>query len=111
MSHLDLVQLEELKDIMEEGFSDLIETYIIDSDEKIAKLSMLINDSDANIISEIAHSLKGSSLNISAQQLGAYFKVIEDQGRENDLNNIKINFEKASSEYQLVKAQLLNLLQ
>lgn len=110
MSNLDLDQLAELKDIMEDGFVDLIETYITDSDDKILRLSKIIHNADVLTISEIAHSLKGSSLNISAQYLGQCFKVIEDQGRENNLVDIEHNFDKALKEYQQVKAELLTLI-
>ena len=76
----------------------------------MAKLAGILASDNATEISEIAHSLKGSSLNISAQTLGGCFKVIEDQGRDNNLEKINENYELAFAEYQQVKAQLLTLL-
>ena len=106
MSHLNLGQINELKDLMEDAFEDLINTYVQDSDEKIVLLQSAINNQDSNKIAEISHSLKGSSANICAEFLSGLFKQIEDQARSENLDNIKQPFDLAEDEYQQVRSEL-----
>ncbi len=110
MSHLNMTQIEELKDLMEDAFADLVETYVHDSDEKLPLLGAAIQGGDGAKISEISHSLKGSSANICAENLSSFFKAIEDQARAENLNNIDQPFSQANEEYQLVKNTLMKML-
>ncbi len=110
MSHLNMAQIDELKDLMEDAFNDLIETYLHDCDEKLPILEAAINCSDQAKIAEISHSLKGSSANICAEDLSILYKVIEDQARAENLTNIAKPLSQANEEYQLVKNGLMKLL-
>mgnify|MGYP000091346017 CR=1 FL=1 len=38
MSHLNMAQIQELKDVMEEAFGDLVMTYLQDSEQKLKAL-------------------------------------------------------------------------
>ncbi len=109
MSRLNTAQLEELKDLMEDAFDDLIETYVHDCDEKLPTLEAAIKSSDNPKIAEISHSLKGSSANICAEDLSNIYKAIEDQARAENLTDIDKPFSKAKEEYQLVKNDLMKL--
>jgi len=110
MARLNMSQIDELKDLMEEAFADLVETYISDSEEKITRLRDAIEASDAPLSAEISHSLKGSSANICAEDLSELFKAIEDQARQDTLSQIPQPFSDVQDEYQRVKGALQNLL-
>jgi HPt (histidine-containing phosphotransfer) domain-containing protein len=109
MSHLNMAQIQELKDVMEEGFNDLVLTYLQDSDNKFKALKKAINANDCHQVAEVAHSLKGSSANICAEALSALFKKVEDAGRAQELDSVPYTFEKIQEEFTLVKAELQQL--
>lgn len=109
MSCLNMAQIQELKEVMEEGFGDLVMTYLQDSEAKLKALKKAINSKDALQISELSHSLKGSSANICAENLSALFKKVEDFGRAEELNQVPYVFEQIQDEFQAVKAELQQL--
>ncbi|MGR6873245.1 Hpt domain-containing protein [Pseudomonas sp. HK3] len=109
MSHLNISQIEELKDIMEDSFGDLVMTYLNDSDTKMIALKEAISSTDSLQVAELAHSLKGSSANVCAESLSALFKTVEDSGRAQKLDDVSQVFEKIEQEFLLVKAQLQEL--
>ena len=62
-------QFDDLRDLLEEEFVDLIQVYFTDSQQRIADLrSAQQKDHNANGY-EIAHALKGASANLGATQL------------------------------------------
>lgn len=109
MASLDLAQIKELKDIMEDGFDDLVSTYIQDCEVKITDLQQAIVAAQCDRIAEIAHSIKGSSANICAENLAELCKQVEDDGRAETLENIPAIFENIQQEFQSVKSQLQSL--
>lgn len=109
MSHLNMAQIQELKEIMEEGFEDLVATYLQDSDHKMNALQGAINENDHLLVSEIAHSLKGSSANICAETLSGLLKKVEDLGRAEDLTEVPCIFDDIQTEYGFIKTELQQL--
>lgn len=109
MSHLNTAAIAELKDIMEDGFTDLVEAYVMDTEDKLDALKSAIEVEDTGTIGDIGHSLKGSSSNICAEALAAVFKQIEDAGRDGNINGIDSVLSQAIQEYQAVKAELTSL--
>ncbi|MFT5594058.1 MAG: HPt (histidine-containing phosphotransfer) domain-containing protein [Oceanicoccus sp.] len=109
MSHLNMAQILELKELMEDSFSDLIQTYIQDSDIKLNALKVAVNSTDSHEAAELAHSLKGSSANICAESLSALFQTVENAGRAQDLHHIPQVIEQIEQEFLLVKTQLQQL--
>ncbi len=106
MSHLNLAQIQELKEVMEEAFDDLVMTYLQDSDTKIKTLKKAIHAQDSTQIAEVAHSLKGSSANICAEALSSMFKKIEDAARIEELDQVPYVYDQILEEYTHVKTQL-----
>lgn len=106
MSHLDLAQIQELKEVMEEGFDDLVMTYLQDCEYKLKALKRAINANDSEHVAELAHSLKGSSANICAEILAGLFRKVEDSGRAGELDQVPYVYEQILEEYQKVKTQL-----
>jgi HPt (histidine-containing phosphotransfer) domain-containing protein len=109
MSHLNMAQIQELKDVMEDGFSDLVMTYIEDSDHKIISLREAIAANDCAQVADVAHSLKGSSANICAEALSSLFKTIEDSGRAQELAQVPDIFGQVEEEFVRVKHELQEL--
>lgn len=99
MEHLDYETLKTLKDVMEDDFALLIDTFIQDSSERIRTLHDVIQGTDADLIRRAAHSFKGSSSNIGAPQLSALCSALEKKalasnfdGLANDLSGIEQEF-------------------
>ena len=109
MARLNMAQVQELKEIMEDAFDDLIATYIQDSEDKIKLLSHAISLQEADTIGAIGHSLKGSSLNICAEDLSVIFRQIEDAGRSNDLSPLDNLLLQATAEFEALKSTLYSL--
>lgn len=101
--HLDLESLAELKDVMEEDFGLLIETFIEDSAMRIASLHSALSGDDAEALRQAAHSFKGSCANIGATQLAGHCKVMEDLGHEGVTTGAANILAEAESEYAIVK--------
>ncbi len=108
---INKVMIEELKELMEDDFSLLLETYITDGDQHLLDLDKALNDNNAKNISEIAHALKGSSRNLGADALAETSMKIETMGRGADLAGIDDEVSQLKKEYQEVKDFFQRLLQ
>ncbi|MFT7687776.1 MAG: chemotaxis protein histidine kinase CheA [Candidatus Azotimanducaceae bacterium] len=100
--HLDKATFDELKEIMEEDFTVLLETYLLDSDTKLVALKASFEQRELEMIREVSHGFKGSSLNIGAHTLAGLLTKIEDYSREADLDNALILLPDVIAEYQQV---------
>lgn len=75
-------QFDDMRDLLEEDFVDLIQVYFIDSQQCIADLrSAQQKDDNANGY-EIAHALKGASANLGATQLMHLSGQLQEACRE-----------------------------
>lgn len=102
-THVDLEMLSELKDIMEDDFNILIETYLQDSNTRITDITEAYNDRDSEALRGAAHSFKGSSSNVGAVLLADLCKTAEDLGREGRVEEVQDLLEKIDEEYQSVR--------
>ena len=66
---IDTEQFEDMRELLEEDFSELIEVYFIDSKQRIASLYSALENNDNVAGFEAAHALKGASANLGAIQL------------------------------------------
>lgn len=66
---INIEQFEDMRDLLEEDFFELIQVYFTDSRQRIASLysALISNDNAAGF--EAAHALKGGSANLGAIQL------------------------------------------
>lgn len=106
MEHLDYDTLNTLKQVMEDDFALLIDTFVQDSTDRISTLRNVITSVDADLIRRAAHSFKGSSSNIGAPQLAALCFELEKKALENNLENLARDLEAIEQEF----AQVLVLL-
>ncbi|MCU7835519.1 MAG: Hpt domain-containing protein [gamma proteobacterium symbiont of Taylorina sp.] len=103
---LDLDILNELKEIMEDDFDELIETFILDGQAQLDNLRTATDAQLAADIRSIAHTLKGSSANLGANALSGVCKDLEHNVAVDNLDEIDESFEKIKNEYEAVKMAL-----
>lgn len=66
---IDIEQFEDMRDLLEEDFLELIQVYLADSKQRIAALYSALTNNDNAAGFEAAHALKGGSANLGAIQL------------------------------------------
>jgi len=106
MSHLNLDEINELKDIMEDGFGELVDAFIADSEEKLSALHDALAQGNATRVGELGHSLKGASGNICAAALADIYKQIEHAGRDQNLDGVADMVSQAEAVFQEVRVEL-----
>lgn len=104
--HLDKEALNELKDIMEDEFSTLIDTYLNDSYLRIDLLQKALLQQHSDDISKTAHSFKGSSINMGAIQLAELCRELEHIAKQGDLSPVKALLDKIDKEFEQVKSEI-----
>lgn len=87
MKHLDLSIIEDLKEVMEDEYVTLLNTYIDDSIQRIELIRAAVASGIGDQVRDAAHALKGSSSNIGAAQLSQLCKKLEDCGRNEELDS------------------------
>lgn len=80
--HLDMALIGELKELMEDDFGELLQTYLADSELRLAQIRAAINAQSAAELRTSAHGLKGASSNIGAETLAGLCQHLEELGRE-----------------------------
>lgn len=105
--HVDISALQDLKDIMEDEYANLINTFITDSTTKLAELAAVIAKADADGLRKTAHSLKGSSSNICAGALSEQAKQLEFIGKEGSVEGAAALLKQMETEFQAVKTILI----
>ena len=79
---LDETMIVELRELMEEDFEDLLDTYLRDMPIQLAKLEAAVAADDAEKLWRAAHPLKSSSGSIGAALLSALAERMERYGRD-----------------------------
>jgi len=110
MSHLDYDALNTLKDVMEDDFNLLIETFIQDSTERLLKLQAIIHSENADLIRRAAHSFKGSSSNIGAMPLSGLCAALEQKALAGDFGSLDEDLHGIEAEFAQVEALLREML-
>ena len=75
-THVDRSVLSALREVMEEGYPDLLDIFLADSEERLKVLRAA--DSAARL-AETAHSFKGSSSNMGALRLTELCRQLEHE--------------------------------
>jgi len=91
----------------EEIIRVVAEAFLQDIPDRIISLEKAIKDNNIEEISEIAHSIKGTAANISADALSSSALKIEQALKKGDASKIQPIFE----EMQVGFVQLKNILQ
>lgn len=75
-------QFEDMRDLLEEDFADLIQVYLADSRQRISTLRVAQQEQDNTNGFEIAHALKGASANLGATQVMTLSSKLQERCRE-----------------------------
>lgn len=85
---LDTQMLEELREIMEDEFPVLMDTFLSESEKQYQAIKTAWADSDTDLLRRSAHSLKGSCGNIGAATLQSQCATLEYAARDTKLDEI-----------------------
>lgn len=102
----------DLKDLMGEDYPFLIETFTVDSHNRLEKLKTFVDNHDIESIKSGAHSLKGSSANIGAIGMEALCQELvtmadkQTSGDDASPNDFKLAYKKLYEEYHSVLVAL-----
>jgi histidine phosphotransfer protein HptB len=103
-----LTRLQEL--VQETDFEfviELIDIYLSETPTQIQAMVKALDTQNHHMLTIAAHTLKGSSLNLGAKQLGAACFKLEELGRSGIPISTSINTKEIESEFEQVKAILL----
>ena len=75
-------QFEDMRDLLEEDFVDLIQVYFVDCQRRITKLRTAQQEEDNVNGFELAHALKGASANLGTTQLMSLSSQLQECCRE-----------------------------
>ncbi len=75
-------QFEDMRDLLEEDFVDLIQVYFVDCQRRITKLRTAQQEEDNANGFELAHALKGASANLGTTQLISLSSQLQEICRE-----------------------------
>lgn len=109
-NHVDVETLNMLKEVMEDGFGALLDTYINDAQLRIDAIKAALENGVADDLRREAHSLKGSSGNLGAQQMASLSKIVEDKGRAEEFDGVADIVVQIEQEYQEVSSVLKGML-
>ncbi|MFJ2484159.1 Hpt domain-containing protein [Pseudomonas sp. NPDC087598] len=78
-THIDREALSVLREVMEDGYPELLDTFLTDSENRLRELQMT---ADAEVLSNVAHSLKGSAGNMGATRLAELCQKLESDAKD-----------------------------
>ncbi len=110
---IDLATVATLKEILEDDFTELIETFLMDANIRITEMKdILANDDAVSQLEFPAHTLKGSSGNVGAVKLSRYCAQLVDSVREGDTDTegLMVVVDDIVAEYGSLVPQLNSLI-
>ncbi len=99
---VDQATVQELLEVMGEGFTELVQVYFDDTPKLIARLRLAAGSSDHDGIADITHSLKSSSANIGALVLAEIAKRAEIDARARLSDHLGSLPQRLENEYRRV---------
>lgn len=75
-------QFEDMRELLEEDFADLIQVYITDSHQRVAMLRVAQQEDDNASGFESAHALKGASATLGTTQLVRLCRQLQERCRQ-----------------------------
>jgi len=90
---------------------ELVDIYLHETPIQIQAIGKALDTQDHHMLTIAAHTLKGSSLNLGAKQLGAVCYKLEELGRSGSPISAGTHTKEIESEFDQVKAILLTFKQ
>ncbi|MNP19079.1 Hpt domain protein [compost metagenome] len=104
--HLDHSVLSALRDVMEDEFPMLLDTFMADSTERLRQIQQAHIQADSQALRLAAHSFKGSCSNMGAPVLAGLCKHLEDIARRDQLADAPVLIQQIEQEFALVHGLL-----
>ena len=101
--HLDSSVLEVLRDVMEDEYPLLLQTFLQDSEERLRLLRQTESSVDAQAMRLAAHSFKGSCSNMGALLLAGLCKQLEELARREQMAGAPALLEQIEREFAIVR--------
>ena len=99
-------QFDDMRDLLEEDFVDLIQVYFTDSQQRIADLRNAQQKGDNTNGYEVAHALKGASANLGATQLMHLSGQLQEACRERLISDKAELIEAVAAALQRVEQEI-----
>ncbi len=96
---IDMDIVEELKDVMGDDFSLLVESFIRDGQQRLQVMKVALDGQDQEALRAQAHSFKGSSSNLGALQVRDYCLALETLASRGELAAAPAEMEKLESAF------------
>lgn len=108
--HLDALQLNELKEVLEGEFRVLVETYLQDARLRLQLIHQAFQANDNNGGRQAAHSLKGASANLGANDLSALCEKLEHAAKTGEIHGCEALIAAIETEFSVVDVELRKLV-
>ncbi len=108
--HISYDALNSLKEVMEDDFNFLIETFLHDSEDRLGKLHELLGGDDVDAIRRASHSFKGSCSNLGALRLASLCAALERKAFDRNIADLAVDLAEIEEEFLIVKQIMLDFL-
>ncbi|MFK2914953.1 MAG: Hpt domain-containing protein [Pseudomonas alloputida] len=98
--HIDHKVLSDLREVMEDGYLQLVQTFLDDSERRLGQLHAARS---AEELGAAAHSFKGSSSNMGAVALASLCQQLEERARRPPLYGIEDLISRIDMEFVVVQ--------
>ncbi|WP_369601744.1 Hpt domain-containing protein [Hahella sp. SMD15-11] len=106
LSHVDSGALAELREVMEEEFDILIDTFLDDSVDRMQQIREALASGDPVAYSRACHSFKGSATNMGLPRLAALCREGEEDGRAGKMERAAMITDAIEDELAAVRQEL-----
>ena len=103
VDHLDSRVLATLQDVMEAEYPVLLDTFLVDSEERLRLLQSACQGGEAESLRQAAHSFKGSCSNMGAALLAELCRELEEFARREQLGDAPELIERIEREFAIVR--------
>ncbi|MCQ4285109.1 Hpt domain-containing protein [Pseudomonas stutzeri] len=101
--HLDTSVLITLQEVMEAEYPVLLDTFLVDSEERLRLLQTACRSGEAESLRQAAHSFKGSCSNMGAALLAELCREMEESARRDQLDEAPGLIERIEREFAIVR--------
>ncbi|MFI8739460.1 Hpt domain-containing protein [Stutzerimonas zhaodongensis] len=101
--HLDTSVLVTLQEVMEAEYPVLLDTFLVDSEERLRLLQAACRSGEAESLRQAAHSFKGSCSNMGAAMLAELCREMEESARRDQLDEAPVLIERIEREFAIVR--------
>ena len=108
---IDFSVIDGLKEIGDQEFlEELINIFLTQSEDIMADIISSSEQQNAQGVNKAAHKLKGSCLNLGANQMSELCQIIESSSQQGDLSNIETNVNELKRLHKETCAELKKLI-